>query len=481
MQALRERPFLRPPSALTLYHAGVAAAAIVGLAHLAANRPWGSHDLELVFWLGVLASSELLPVPGWGNTQLTISLPFHMALIFLYGPEAAALVAFVASLDPREFRGEITLFNALFNRAQTALSVLIAGVVFYSFATIDSDLPRLIAGAFAAALAFEFANATFVAVHLGLARDLPLKHVYRELAGASVVEFLFFYVGLGLLGIPLARMYIEIPSGEWVIVFFLLPLLLARQMFARSQALERASADLKSRERVLRQLSNRMAEERYDERKQIAAYLHDDLAQMLFRLGLQADTVRSQFEKGNLDKAYVALDNVEEIKDDSVKLVRGLIRDLDRSPIGRAGLATALNTLASDLSKDGSIRFQVDVTEMELPAPIQLLAYQIGREAAQNAVKHAGPKNIWITLDVEGGDVILRIRDDGSGFDPSQGSPEGHYGLSIMRERAQLAGGTLNIASRTDVGSEVTVRFRSSWLQEEQARPPRDEQEPAAS
>ena len=70
-------------------------------------------------------------------------------------------------------------------------------------------------------------------------------------------------------------------------------------MFFRSQALEEAHKELQEREQVLRALSNAMAEERADERLQIAGYLHDDLAQVLFRLSIQVDVARKLLAEGS--------------------------------------------------------------------------------------------------------------------------------------------------------------------------------------
>jgi nitrate/nitrite-specific signal transduction histidine kinase len=61
----------------------------------------------------------------------------------------------------------------------------------------------------------------------------------------------------------------------------------------------------------------------------------------------------------------------------------------------------------------------------------------------------------------------LTVSDDGKGFDPDQGSPEGHYGLTMMRERAQVAGGTLEIDSRPEQGTIVTAEFPTSWYSPE--------------
>ncbi len=473
LQSARRTTFPRAHSRLSAFHLAVSVPVLVLLTYTAAGRDWSADDLHLLFWVAVVAAAELLPVPGWGGTQLTISLPLFIAVVLLFPAEMAALVIFVGSWDPREFRREVSALKAIFNRSQSAMSILVAGHVFHALANIQSDWWVLLAGAAAATLVFELLNATFVAIAVSLDRRISIWSVYADLAGGSLTEFLFFYVGLGLLGIPLARLYVEIPFGEWAVVFFLFPLLLAQQMFSRTQALTSVTSELKEREKVLSALSSRMAEERYDERKQIAGYLHDDLAQMLFRLGLQADSARSQIERGQPEKAVESLDNVEAIKDDSIKLVRGLIQDLDRSPLGRAGLATALTTLAGDLSKDGRIRFHLDVADIELPSPIQLLAYQIAREAAQNAVKHAEPVNVWISLQDESGEPVLRVRDDGTGFDPAAPSPEGHFGLSIMRERADLAGASLGLDSVQAQGTEVKVVFHRTWV------PSSDGQSPA--
>src|SRR5712691_5799905 len=104
-------------------------------------------------------------------------------------------------------------------------------------------------------------------------------------------------MGLGFVGIIIARLYLAVHF--WAVAAFILPLIFARQMFFRSMALEEASKELKDREQVLRALSNRMAEERQDERLQIAGYLHDDLAQQLFRLTIQAEMAKKRLSRGD--------------------------------------------------------------------------------------------------------------------------------------------------------------------------------------
>ncbi len=117
-------------------------------------------------------------------------------------------------------------------------------------------------------------------------------------------------------------------------------------------------------------------------------------------------------------------------------------------------------------TRDGQIRFHVEVEELPLSSPIQLLLYQIAREAVQNAVKHANPSNVWILEEI-GDEFILVLRDDGAGFDTSTTAPDGHFGLSIMRESANLGGGELALVSSPGAGTQVQVTFHRSWLQSE--------------
>jgi len=91
----------------------------------------------------------------------------------------------------------------------------------------------------------------------------------------------------------------------------LAPLIFARQVFYRSRALEEAHVELQEREEILRELSNTMAEERADERLQIAGYLHDDLAQVLFRLSLQVDIARKMLDKQDLDDLRDQLEKID--------------------------------------------------------------------------------------------------------------------------------------------------------------------------
>jgi signal transduction histidine kinase len=305
-------------------------------------------------------------------------------------------------------------------------------------------------------------NVSLVAVDTSLMHRMSFRAVLKQFRIGKPGEFIVSYIGLGFLGLLLARLHEDV--GAWAVALFVLPLLLVRQMFFRTRALEDAARELQEREVVLRALSNRMAEERQDERSQIAGYLHDDLAQILYRMSLHIDISKKHLSSGDAANALQELESIESSKDRTLVLIRSLIKDLHRNPLGRAGLTEAIDSFCQDIGKDAQIHFTTDLHHVEMPPPIQLLCYQVTREAIMNIVKHAGASTVSVSLHPteEGARVV--ITDDGEGFDPEDGSPEGHFGLAMMRERAQISGGSLEIASTPGEGTTVTAEFRTTWL-----------------
>jgi signal transduction histidine kinase len=193
---------------------------------------------------------------------------------------------------------------------------------------------------------------------------------------------------------------------------------------------------------------------------------------------------KKRLANGDVVAVSKDLDDIGNIKERTSQMVRSLVRDLHRNPIGRDGLGEALQAFADEASKDTEVAIAVDVVEVPLPPPIQLLIYQIGREAVMNSMKHAEPSNILISLKETEGGVELQVRDDGKGFDTSQPQPEGHFGSVMMKERALVAGGTFQRDSEVGKGTVVTAGFPRVWI-EEQMEPgmlipsDEDEDEPA--
>ena len=423
------------------------------------------------FWSVLIAAIELLPVPAWRGLTISVGFPVLVTVAILCPAGAAGAITFVGALDPREFRREVSLGVALYNRSQVALSVVAASAVFHAFHPAGALLGEspawiLVVAAALAALADYAVNAGLVTVYMSTKLGISARDMFRQLTIGNVRDFLISYLGLGILGLTLA-VFVQAVTAKYAIPAFLAPLIFARQMFFRSQALEEAHVELTEREEILRELSNTMAEERADERLQIAGYLHDDLAQVLFRLSLQVDIARKLLDKGDLDDVRQQLDKIRESKRETSDRIRALIRDLHRSPLGAKGLAESLESFTDEVGRDSHIRFHRDVQDIDLPAPIALLVFHIAREGIMNAVKHADPTDVSVTVAEQGEDIVLQLEDNGSGFDAGVPGPEGHYGMAMMRERAKVGGGSFDVRSGVGEGTTITVRFPIALLQRE--------------
>jgi len=456
---------------LSLFEAAVSFPTLGVLAYLVGRDHWSlvrKDWHELLAWVVIIGLVELIPVPMWRGTHISMGFPLLMVVAFLYQPPAAAAAALLAASDPRELRGEVGPLRALFNRSQVALAVFAASSIFHASASVvTSGAVLLLAAASLAAVADYVVNATLVCFAASIHYRMHPLRVIRQLRVGRLSEFVISYLGLAVFGVILAKVFNIRGVEFWAVPVFVIPLLLARQMFFRSKALEEAHKELQDREQVLRALSNRMAEERQDERLQIAGFLHDDLAQLLFRLSIQVDVARRHLDAGKVDEAEELLREIKETKNRTSDRIRALIRDLHRSPLGRAGLAAALHSFIAETGRDAEVQFHTDIDEVELPAPIALLLYHIAREGVMNALKHAQADNMWLTVKPDGDEVEMVLRDDGVGFDVDAPGPEGHYGLTMMRERATVGGGTFDIKSAPEQGAVITVRFPTSWLQEE--------------
>lgn len=437
---------------------------------LNAQRGWDTEPRWLL-WALLVTGVELLPVPTWRGLTLSVGFPLLMMIAILYPPGAAGIIAFLGASDPREVRREVSVATALFNRSQVALAVIAASSVFHIFQDpaqqlSDSHPAVLILAAGLAAVADYVVNAGLVATFMSFKLRMPIQKMVRQLSIGGGREFLISYLGLGALGLTLAVFFRAV--GFWMLPAVLAPLIFARQVFYRSRALEEAHVELQEREEILRELSNTMAEERADERLRIAGYLHDDLAQVLFRLSLQVDIARKLLEKDDLTELRQQLDKIRNSKQETSDRIRALIRELHRSPLGAAGLAESIESFTDEVGRDSGIRFHHDVQEIDLPAPIALLIFHITREGVMNALKHADPSDVWVAVTEADENIVLQLRDNGSGFDSTAPGPEGHFGMAMMRERAKVGGGTLDVTSAPDDGTTITVRFPIALLQRDQ-------------
>ena len=189
-------------------------------------------------------------------------------------------------------------------------------------------------------------------------------------------------------------------------------------------------------------------------RGQLAAELHDTVAQsLMIARGLLAAGPQSDTEISKLS------DYVE----DAEEQVRAVMART-RPPALRDGdLASAVGALRLDMGARYGLRVEVNWPQSPYPLPLAsaVTVYRFFQEALLNVVKHADVDDALVTLRVEQDLVVAEVRDEGPGFDPAGVKPDRgrHVGLGLLRERARLSGGSLDVVSRRGGGTTLTLRL----------------------
>ena len=195
-----------------------------------------------------------------------------------------------------------------------------------------------------------------------------------------------------------------------------------------------------------------------EERQRLARSLHDAVNQSLFSAGLIAEVLPRLWDRDQ-ELARESLENLRRLTRGAMAEMRALLAELRPSTLTDSDLGDLLRLLGNALS--GRINIPVDVTvtqEFFLPAEVQIAFYRMCQEALFNIAKHAKASKVEINLKQEGAIIEMRIRDDGQGFDPSQ-TFSGHYGLSMMRERAEAVGALFSVTSQPGHGTELTIHW----------------------
>jgi two-component system nitrate/nitrite sensor histidine kinase NarX len=199
-----------------------------------------------------------------------------------------------------------------------------------------------------------------------------------------------------------------------------------------------------------------------EERAAIARELHDSLAQSLSYTKIQIARLSANIEReGHSPQSIAVLMELREGVNSAYRELRELLTTF-RLGLGEEGFAGALRDAVAEFERRSGVRTTLvnDLLKVELAANEQVHVLQVVREALTNIEHHAHARHAWVSLTRgEGQDIAVTIEDDGIGIKGDQ-SPRGHFGLSIMRDRAQSVGGELSI-ERREPGTRVRLTFKA--------------------
>jgi two-component system NarL family sensor kinase len=189
-----------------------------------------------------------------------------------------------------------------------------------------------------------------------------------------------------------------------------------------------------------------------DERRRIAADLHDGVVQELVAASFAvAGSAQDAASRGDTELAEQLRSAGETVRT-SIGGMRSLLVDIYPANLRTAGLAPALRDLAGTVRT----RVSVDVSDEaadELTADQQEVVFRVAQECLRNAASHADAREIRLILQRDSAGIVLEVADDGVGFDPSTTRPEGHFGLSLIDDLARKAGAELAVRSAPGAGT----------------------------
>ncbi|MEU2270462.1 GAF domain-containing sensor histidine kinase [Streptomyces olindensis] len=195
-----------------------------------------------------------------------------------------------------------------------------------------------------------------------------------------------------------------------------------------------------------------------EERSRLAHELHDAVSQKLFSLRLTAQAAARLVDR-DPSRAKGELQQVAALAAEAADELRAAVVELRPAALDEDGLVATLRTQIQVLDRAHSARVTFSGHGVKaLPASQEEALLRVAQEALHNALRHSGADHVDVTLDRRGGGAVLRVTDDGSGFDPQAVRRAGrHLGLVSMRDRASGAGGTLTVESVPGKGTTIEM------------------------
>jgi signal transduction histidine kinase len=199
-----------------------------------------------------------------------------------------------------------------------------------------------------------------------------------------------------------------------------------------------------------------------EERTRVAAELHDGPLQRLAAIFYTTELVQSRLARGDVVQGRRLVRSLGDKVGAEMEAIRRLLVELRPPVLDQAGLGPALEQAGAELARRTGIDCRVTAgSGLRLDANRETVLYRVAQEALTNVTKHARARRVRVGVAVEGRTARLEVADDGVGFDPARlRGPDGrHFGLTLMRQRVAMAGGTLHVHARPGQGTTLTVHL----------------------
>jgi len=227
-------------------------------------------------------------------------------------------------------------------------------------------------------------------------------------------------------------------------------------------AVVRDITERKRTEEELRALPGRIIEAQEAERQRVARELHDSVNQLIASAKMRLRKVTDQVELNPAAREWLARCDQPLVQ--ALEENRRIAHNLRPTDLDELGLAEACRNLCKRFEARTRLKVKCRIARVaeRCPPMVELNLFRILQEALNNAEQHAHAETVRVQLDCDPGAILLRIQDDGRGFDPNASKARKRkrpgIGLTNIRERAALLGGTCEIESKLKLGTTISVR-----------------------
>ncbi|MFD2045105.1 sensor histidine kinase [Ornithinibacillus salinisoli] len=250
------------------------------------------------------------------------------------------------------------------------------------------------------------------------------------------------------------------------------------QPYTELQTIQNQMEQIQEKIRKQTEHAQRLATERANEREQslqeivvqernrLARELHDSVSQQLFAASMMMSAINDT--NAPIDESVnKQLKLVEKMIHQSQLEMRALLLHLRPVPLKGKSIQEGINELLRELTQKVPMEIIAQIEEFNVDKGVEDQLFRILQESVSNTLRHAEATNLQVMLIERDDTIILRVVDDGIGFDTEKIRTTGSYGLSNMSERAYEVGGTLKIISLPNQGTRLEVKVPSLGKKDE--------------
>jgi signal transduction histidine kinase/ligand-binding sensor domain-containing protein len=262
-------------------------------------------------------------------------------------------------------------------------------------------------------------------------------------------------------------------GGAWGLYTGRVNSLRRQQRALEAEIVERKQVEeeLRASHRQIQDLAGRLINAQEEERTRIARELHDDVNQRLAALSIAHSSLMRRLPP----EASEARSELAGLQQQTITLcneIRSLSHELHPGVLQHAGLLAALRGHCAEFGHQHGIAVTFDPTgDLDgIPPETALCLYRVVQEALHNVVTHAQARQVTVALARTSDGLALSVADDGRGFDPVSARRDGGLGLTSIEERARLLGGTVQISTQRQRGTDLRVQVPLRALPQRKAK-----------